>query len=146
MPGHFKVAQKSLHGLEFFGAIGAIVSWNFVRTALEMRQNIPLLRASLAAMAAHPLVFGKVIFEIFALQIPFLVVLCCFPDSHCALLLPAPLPCAHATVHVVAPVHRFSVRNKTPFGAKCFAATWNKASIHGAPVTTTLLAILLCTL
>ena len=79
MPGHFKVAQKSLHGLKFFGAIGAIVSWNFVRTALEMRQNIPLLRASLAAMAAHPLVFGKVKFR--NLRPP-------NPILGCALLLP----------------------------------------------------------
>lgn len=114
--------------------------------ALQMSQNVSDLFACLVAMAAPPNLSTVVIRVVHTLFIPHLVVLCCFPDSHCALLLPAPFPCAHATVHVVAPMHRFSVRNKTPFGAKCFAATWNNASIHGSAVTSMLLAILLYTL
>ena len=131
MPGALKVAGKCLHRLEFLVAIGAKISRNFVGAALQMCQNVPRLIACLTAMAAPPHSSLTVKTVVLPLFIPHLVVFCCFSNSHCTYLPSAPLPCTQATLHVVAPVDRFNVRHKPSLGAKCFAATWNNASIHG---------------
>ena len=77
--------------------------------ALQMLHNVSDLFACLAAMAALPNLSTVVIRVIHTLFIPHLVVLCCFSNSHCPFLSSAPLPCAQATMHIVAPVNRFSV-------------------------------------
>jgi hypothetical protein len=129
MPGAVKVAMKCMHGLEFFVTIGAKISRNFMSAALQMSQNVFLLIACLAAMEAPPNPSIGIINVVLTLLIPHLVVFCCFSNSHCPLLPSAALPCAHATMHIVAPVNRFNVRNEPSFGVTCFAA--NNASMHG---------------
>jgi hypothetical protein len=86
--------------------------------AIQMSQNVSDLIACFAAIAARPLLSMVVKMVVRALFIPHLVVFCCFSNRHRTFLSSAPLPCTQATMHGVAPVHRFSVSNGPSFGAK----------------------------